>query len=201
MKELDSEIVRVSKMDSARRQIVTGIWLWFKSADIVSVHTLTGAAFGILSDLSHHRKLGRPMPFDEKFMPPEKELQKKIRNVLKSDETFFKHARNDQDNIHELPTQWTETYILTAVRAYGTLKEKDERLHPLMDLFVFWSALRHPDLWEGNSPPISVKSADVKRLKKLKRIEFFEELGGPFFPEPPYNPIAEALHSEAFPVE
>jgi hypothetical protein len=187
------EILYFSKMESARRQLVTAIWLWFKGADIVSVHSVTGAAFGILHDLSQHRKKGRPIPFDETYMP--KGYEKDIRDLLKSDEVFFKHARKDPDAIHELHTVWTETYVLSTCRAYAQLMEADERLHPLVSLFVFWSWLKHPELFE-NAPPFQVKSLDVEKVKKLERVEFFEELGGPFFPEPPLSAIAERLHTD-----
>jgi len=181
-------------MEAARRQILTAIWLWFKDADIVSIHSITAAAFGILHDLSQHRKKGRPGVFNEKFMP--KGFEKDIRDLLKSDETFFKHARKDPDAIHELHTVWTETYILSAVEAFNSLKGNDENLHPLVSLFVFWTRLKHPELFHRDAPEFNVKTVDIERVKKLGRVEFFEELGGPFLPEPPFTTLAESLYSD-----
>jgi hypothetical protein len=184
MSDPERKILRVNKMESAKRQIVTAIWLWFKDADIVSVHTITAAAFGILADLLHHKKKGRPMPFAEEFMP--KGHEKAIRELLKSDEVFFKHARKDPDAVHELYTHWTGIYLFTATKAYSDLLEptSGHDLHPLMNILGFWFAMTDPELFL-DLPPLTLKSADVNELRKLSKTEYFEMAGGPFADSPP----------------
>src|ERR1041385_5681778 len=50
---IKSQIVRLSKIEVARRQIESAIWLWFVDDDIVSVHTLAAAALRTLVDLAN----------------------------------------------------------------------------------------------------------------------------------------------------
>ena len=45
----------ISKLDAARRQLESAIFLYFNEADPVSIHTLTAAAYNILKDLSAKR--------------------------------------------------------------------------------------------------------------------------------------------------
>jgi hypothetical protein len=188
-----NEILCFNKLASAQRQLVTAIWLWFKDADIVSTHTLTAAAFGILNDVSHHRKKGRPIPFDEKYMP--KGHEKDIRDLLKSDEVFFKHARKDPDAVHELHTAWTDMYIFSAVKAYSDLKPENEKLHPLMIFLVFWFGMTSPELFE-DLPPLSLQSVDIEELKKLSKTEYFQMVGGPFIDLPPMDPAGLSSGTE-----
>ena len=42
----------VTKLDAARRQLETGITLWFHEMGPVSIHTLTGAAYKLLYDIN-----------------------------------------------------------------------------------------------------------------------------------------------------
>jgi hypothetical protein len=193
----EPEIQRFSKMEAARRQLNTAIWLWFKDGDMASVHTLTGAAFGILHDLYQHRHKSRPIPFDEKYMP--KGYEKVIRNMLKEDETFFKHARKDPNAIHELPTEWTGIYLITTVRVYSDLMGESESLHPLMSLLTVWFRMTRPDIFFDDAPPLVLKLLDVERVKNLSKVEFFAESGGPFLPEPPYTALAKGFHPLADP--
>jgi hypothetical protein len=58
----------VDKIAASKRQLDTAIWLWFNHGDIVSIHTLTDAAFGIVLDLYHVRRWKPPIPFDDE--PP-----------------------------------------------------------------------------------------------------------------------------------
>jgi hypothetical protein len=44
-----------SKLDVALRQLETAVTLYFHSADPVSIHTLTAAAYNVLRDLKTHR--------------------------------------------------------------------------------------------------------------------------------------------------
>jgi hypothetical protein len=50
----------VSKLDAARRQLETAVRLYFCEGDPVSMHTLTSAAYQVLSDINRAQG-GRPM--------------------------------------------------------------------------------------------------------------------------------------------
>ena len=47
----EGPVEKVPKLDAAKRQLRTGIILFFEDADTVSVHTLTSAAQELLRDL------------------------------------------------------------------------------------------------------------------------------------------------------
>ena len=55
--------IRISNLDSARRQLDCAIELWFAEKDIVSVHTLVAAAHQIIHDINRRRG-GRDLIFD-----------------------------------------------------------------------------------------------------------------------------------------
>jgi len=48
-------IESASKLDAATRQLHMAIRLYFQDADPLAIHTLAGAAHGILADLARHR--------------------------------------------------------------------------------------------------------------------------------------------------
>jgi hypothetical protein len=50
----DSTPIKITKLEAARRQLVTAIRIYFADGDPISTHTLAAAAFEILDDLDNH---------------------------------------------------------------------------------------------------------------------------------------------------
>ena len=51
----ESNIILISMLDAARRQLDTAIELWFRDSDPVSIHTLISVAYEILHDVNRAR--------------------------------------------------------------------------------------------------------------------------------------------------
>ena len=56
--------LQISKLDAARRQLEIAVRLYFAEDDPVSIHTLTSAAYQLLSDIN--RALGGPPMLKER---------------------------------------------------------------------------------------------------------------------------------------
>jgi hypothetical protein len=106
------KILKLTKLDAAKYQIDTAVWLWFHEGDPVSIHTLTGAANRIILDLSE-RQGETCLPFDIKLMPKGREKEAKI--LLRKHETFFKHAKNDPDDVLDFDSSASEMYLFFTV--------------------------------------------------------------------------------------
>jgi hypothetical protein len=179
MRPATANLVTVDKVAAIRRQIDTAIWLWFNEGDIVSIHTLIDAAFGILDDLYQARKMGRPMPFDDDASKTTPE-QRKWRKKLKEAGTFGKHARADHDRAYQYSPIFIECQIAFAITAHAKL-EKVGR-NSLQTLFSLWFWMHYPEFTETS--PKHPERIDVQTLRKLSRCEFFEKFGRQFIPPP-----------------
>src|SRR5436190_21262400 len=87
-----SRLLRLRKIEAAKRQIESAIWLWFTDADIVSVHTLTLAAHRILLELSKTWGVN-PLPLTTRCFP--KRRERITRPPFEDPEAFFKHAKSE----------------------------------------------------------------------------------------------------------
>ena len=167
-------LLRLSKIDAARRQIESAIWLWFLDADIVSVHTLTAAAHRILTDLAEQRGVN-PLPFTKAYLPTrhEKEASRRFRDA----EAFFKHAKNAET--YGFDEIWIELYLFDAVMAYAHLFDNNDSGSALMSTFVVRFGVQRPDLFAPNVFPLLEdmfdKSFNIERLQNLSKIEFLKE--------------------------
>jgi hypothetical protein len=79
--------MNISKLEAAQRQMDCAIELYFAERDEVSIHTLAGAAYLVLSDLS--KVANKDSPVDQYVNPGHrKDFEKAVRNS----QNFFKHA-------------------------------------------------------------------------------------------------------------
>jgi hypothetical protein len=168
-----------NKIAAARRQIDTAIWLWFNDGDIVSIHTLADAAFGILDQLYQKRNWGRPMPLDDdpKLSTPERQ---KWRDKVREAGTFGKHARHDHDKSYRYSSDFVQAYLAFAITEHARL----ENVGPgsLQTVFSMWFWLHFPQFVER--APMLPKGFNVEGSRKLSRREFFEKFAGDFVGNP-----------------
>jgi len=160
------------KIAACRRQIDTAIWLWFNDGDMVSIHTLADAAFGILDQLFQARKWGRPMPLDDdpaKTTPEQRKWRDKVREAG----AFGKHARWDHDRAYEYNPVFIECYLAFAITAHGRLE--DVGPGSLQTAFSIWFWLHYPKFVER--APNLPYGFDVEGSRKLSRRAFFKKFG------------------------
>jgi hypothetical protein len=168
-------MIQLSKLDAARRQAETAIRLYFAEADPVSIHTLTGASYTVIADLSE--AAGHARTFRARLselLTPEGEAL--FRAKLTEAQNFFKHANRDAGSVLPFDQRQTELVLLDACLEYTRLADETP---PLFKLFVTWCALRMPDLFG----PAGALTAPFQHLASLPRSAFLAA----------YLPLVESL--------
>ena len=169
-------LVKLTKLEAARRQIESAIWLWFVDDDHVSVHALAAAAHRLLVELAAVREKAA-WPYAGAYLP---EGLVEPRPVDTGDAVmFFKYAKKDES--YELSEQWTELYLFDAVMAYSSLA--DERgASALMSTFVLRFGVQRQDLFVSDAFTLLErrvsKAFNLERLERLSKMDFLKEFIG-----------------------
>jgi hypothetical protein len=131
----------ISKLEAARRQLDSAIFLYFEENDPVSIHTLTAAAYNILRDISAKRDLSPMMVkgFFLQCIKPEYKIEMSVE--INDAENFFKHANRDPERIMKFNPAKTDILIMDACLRYHEITS--ER-HPRFFLFHIWYMLNFP---------------------------------------------------------
>lgn len=140
--------IKISKLDAARRQLLTAIRLYFNHGDTVSMHTLAAAAFKITQNLCDCDPGYRDSitKWVAELVKPEQ--RKPLWNKFHETANFFKHAEQDSDDFHEYNSEQTEHLLFFAVYQYRQLTDE---WSPEIHLFSLWYTLNYPDLF--HTPP------------------------------------------------
>ena len=169
------KVIRVSKLDGARRQLDGAIQLWFSDGDPVAIHTLVCAAHQIIEDLNkkrgdisvHLEEIAR------KTFGPES-LEDVLRQI-KGPMTFFKHANRDPDNILEFNPDLSELFILLAIKGIALL---GERMSGFQFAALFWTMIHNPRLVQKDGPDRLKDLFNVQQIRQLrlvKKCDFLKE--------------------------
>ena len=158
--------IPVTKLDAVRRQLETGVILWFHDGDPVSIHTLIAAAYQILYNLNQKRG-GSPMMKNGKNIRPE--YLREWHRVLAKWENFFKHADRDPLETLLFPPQVTRTFMLDAIEKYHELAHEQR---PLFRLFTSYLAANEPRLFKKESLE-NFPNDDKLNLAEFSKREFF----------------------------
>jgi hypothetical protein len=177
-KQEESLAIAFTKLDAARRQINTAIWLWFNGADIVSIHTLAAAAHRIILEVSGDEEL-RLLPFDVANLP--EDLTPKT--FKRGPDLLSKDA--DPDKTIHLKPIWIEFYLFLVVSAYIEFAIDDDSYHPLMSAFMLRVGLSRPEVFKRGALPDFDRTLNVEKMKKLSKSEFLREMFGNISPPPP----------------
>src|SRR6266567_4092537 len=165
-------VVRITRKQIAEWQIDNAILVWFQDEeDVVSPHTLTVAAQGVLTVLCKdmHKPLSKVVSW---INQQPKSFQEQIRNP----QNFFKHGYHKQrfKDVSSFTPELTEMFLIDNVAVYQDLFGV---LTIPMIIFALRFSLTHPK----GLPLIAFKFADqqpvqaaeVEKLRGLKRREFF----------------------------
>ena len=159
-------VLKISKLEAARRQLETAVRLYFSEGDPVSIHTLTAAAYNVIRDINK-KNGGKPMFAKDAFAATDTpEQKKKFLKRINSMENFCKHADNDPDSILNFAPDITDMLIFEACDKY---RELTHEVVPLFQVMVNWFLAQHPDLF--NLPPETAKDFDERM--PMSRGEFF----------------------------
>jgi hypothetical protein len=159
-------VVEITDRQSAEGQLETAIALWFLEKDLSSIHTLAGAAQGVL----------------HKMCSEKDESPSQIRKIIKNDPTkkillesqyFFKHGtdRNaKRKGVMRHVPMMTEEILIDCISMHVRLFDT---LSALMKLFGFRYNLFNPKAFPMK---MTVKGIKVEDLRRLGRREFLKEV-------------------------
>jgi len=133
----------VSKLEAAHRQLDSALSLWFADGDSISVHTLVGAAYQIIQDVSHNRG-GPDDLLNSEFVPAR--FRDELRGDLRRDVLFFRNADRDAGTVSVLAPVPTLLFLILCVQ---TLRDLNEKLTDHQMAFLGWTAVAHPELVTG----------------------------------------------------
>lgn len=120
------------------RQLDTAIGLWFADGDVVSIHTLVGAAYQIIHDTNKKRG-GKDLIFDATFIKDEH--RKTVRDFLRKDFMFFKHADHDTHDVTEFVPLGSMLFMLIGIQ---TIRDLGFRLSDSQHVFACYMGVYAP---------------------------------------------------------
>lgn len=162
-----------SKIDSARLQIDQAISLYFYDSDVVSIHTLTQAARGILSNLLNraNKKSSEDLFIDQ----VKSQYRKRMRILLRKHQNYFKHAEVDTDALIEFNDEINDLIIFSAVNDF---RELTGIVSENIDVYALWYITHNPNMIiMPNTPEIVEWAAKLKKeAQKLDKKFYFENI-------------------------
>ena len=164
-------MMRVSKLDAARRQLDCAIELWSADGDEVSVHTLAAAAHQIIDDINQ-KKGGGELLFDSAII--KEEYHPQWRALLKKSMNFFKHANHDAEEITEFTPISSMMFILFSIIG---LQKIGERANDTEHAFLDWLAFHHPEWITETYRKVIEDRIPVdgrREIRALNKNEFFK---------------------------
>lgn len=167
--------IQLSKIEAAKQQIESAIWLWFVDGDMVSVQTLAGAAHRLLRELATSRGT-RPWPRTQGYL-----RKCAARQTVRADDAagYFEIAKREES--YEVSEQWSELSLFDAVMSYGSLAPERSG-SALMSTFVVRFGVERQDLFVDDAFSLLEKrvsaSFNLERLEGLSRMDFLKEFFG-----------------------
>lgn len=167
--------IQLSKIEAAKYQIESAIWLWFVDGDMVSVQTLAGAAQRLLRELATSRG-ARPWPLTDGYL-----RKGTARRTARTDDAagYFEIAKREES--YEVSEQWSELSLFDAVMSYGSLAPERSG-SALMSTFVVRLGVERQDLFVDDAFSLLEKrvstSFNLERLEGLSRMDFLKEFLG-----------------------
>lgn len=157
----------ISKPEAATRQLELAIRLYFQDADLVGVHTLAGAAQGILGDLLAQSGASHaiPAPQHSSHRSQHRYVVKMVREAI----GFLKHADHEPHRILRFNPNWTDFLLYDAIAKHIRLTRTLPHSHTI---FLLWVTSKYPTvlLFEN------LLGEGAARLNELRLL--FPRLGG-----------------------
>jgi hypothetical protein len=134
-------IQHISKIDAATRQLDLAIRLYFQDGDVIGVHTLCGAAHGILTDLrAQSAASGRAAPSVTQTAA-QRSQRKYVVKMVHDAVGFLKHANRDPKRMLRFNPRWTDFLLYDAIRIYVRLTGKITHSNII---FLLWVTSKYP---------------------------------------------------------
>lgn len=127
------QAMKLTKLECAKRQLVSAVKLYFERGDAVSIHTLTCAAYNVLLALNRSAG-GVPMFAKEEFLAHPNPGHPSLANI-NAYENFFKHADRDPSVTLDFDPRVTEALLIDACGKFHELSGERE---PSLATYCFW---------------------------------------------------------------
>lgn len=161
--------MEVSKLEAVKRQLNIAIYLYFNDMDLVSCHTLVGAARNILFDFFKIKNINfKPVSIISKLK------KKHYENWLRGAQNFFKHASaEDQIKKFDLKEEMTENLLYDAISRYQKLEVPSAH----MQIFISYFLLKNRDDISENSYLLQIQDIlSAFQNKTPRKQEFYDTL-------------------------
>jgi len=165
--------MEISKLDAAKRQIDTAIRLFFKSADPISIHTLTAAGHQVLMDIAKPENIKSFMK-DSPWIIGDK--KKEYLAIVNEAENFFKHAEKDPSSVLKFKQEQTEFLLLDAVEMYIQLTAD---MPENMLIYRAWFLVKFTNIISAGTLKAFKElnlEHKIKEYRKLGKIEFYKTM-------------------------
>lgn len=170
----DNTVIRVSKIEAAKRQLDCAIYLWFQDRDAIAIHTLARAAYDVIHDLNEKNGTLAELLYNNDRIADA--YKKKWEAALKKPGNFFKHADRDFDPDGEIELRPFSTigFIMYSVSGLVALgRGGTDHTNAL----AFWFGLHEPELVKDSYRKSVVDPFPVELLVRFRRLakpEFLE---------------------------
>lgn len=164
--------ITITKLDAARRQLLTAIELWFADGDPVSIHTLARASHEIIHRL-FRLKGETGLLFDSTTLiaPEHREAFLKF---IKDSANFFKHAKIERNPVASIDFNTDLNALFMSMSIVG-LDRIGEPRGDEESAFMFWLALHRPALFTEDLLKENVPGTALAKLRRINKRDFFEE--------------------------
>lgn len=164
-------VIKVSKLEAARRQIDVAIHLYFNDHDPLAVHTLACAAHEILRNIGEARGIRSMKDLVIEMVVP----SYKKEAILKLDtaRNFLKHADRDPEAFLEYNVDAAELWLFDCCMLYQSITGEKTNL---MATVTAWICINHPDLIADPETKAKIKAADFGTEKRTFLKEFLNTL-------------------------
>jgi len=155
----------LTKLNVAERQLVEAVKLFFEKRDPVSIHTLTGAAIGILEPILEHKKVNiynQPLVFHPEIIKiwAKPEYEDVFLYSFRKHQNFFKHADKEPEGKIEFNLALNNLKLLYGIMLHDIIAD-----YYLYEFFIYkiWFQIKHPNLFidKGESVQNILKESGV----------------------------------------
>ncbi len=139
-----AEKLKLTKLDAAKRQIITALQLYFANGDPAATHTLAAAGHELVRGVSRARGSGPMLVKDvalDRIIPS---YQKEYIRRINAPANFFKHADQDPDEEIDFDPALTEVLLFDATLRWTTLTGQHE---PMFIAFQVYLQMILPDVF------------------------------------------------------
>ena len=167
------KLLKISKLDAAKRQLETVISMYFNSGDPVSIHTLAAAGYNVIRDINSNRGGTSMIVKDYISEHVKPEYKKLLTEKMNEAENFFKHADGYHDAYLDFNPDLTEFLVLDACNKYFELTGE---LVPMFNIYRSWMMVTRKEIFILPKEQLQILKDAAPELTAAGRISYFSNM-------------------------